>query len=316
MNIFRRYGLRDTQKMLHPCVAVVGMRKISTAIPNAIVPHKNPFYQILFIEEGEIEWYIEGRFYHLFPGDAIIISPNEIQSCLKGNFPVGCQYFAQLQMKHWHVDCGLTKEQLSYMDMLLSNFGPKVIHPSSKGKLIFEHLLQAACYEGEHSDIQMQSAFLMLCSLLQEEIQRSIQASKTTLVDAHEMIRRTETYINDHITHPIHVSDLATHAGLSPVHFRRKFKAISGVSPVDYLHHAKMRAARQRLINTNDSITDISLDLQFSSSQHFSTSFRKTFSCSPRAYRQAFLKAHEEQSFLSAEEISSRIDTHFIRVEE
>jgi AraC family L-rhamnose operon regulatory protein RhaS len=112
------------------------------------------------------------------------------------------------------------------------------------------------------------------------------------------------------------VVDLADHCGLSAVHFRRKFKAVSGHSPQDHLNHIKMREARRRLIETSDSITDIAMDLNFSSSQHFSTSFRKTYSCGPRSYRKAFLKTHEEQSFLTSEEISSRIDTHFIRVEE
>jgi AraC-like DNA-binding protein len=292
------------------------MRKISSVITNAIVPHKNPFYQILYIEEGELEWYIDGRFYHLFPGDAIIISPNEIQSSLKGNFPVGCHYLVQLKMNQWHPDCGLSEEQLSYMNMLLTEFSPKVIQVGSKGQTVFEHLLDTASFDGEHRAIQMQSGFLMLCSLLQEAIQRSVQESKTSLADAHEIIQRTESYINDHLTSPIKVSDLATQSGLSSAHFRRKFKAISGLSPLEYLNHIKWRAARQRLIETDDSITDIAMDLQFSSSQHFSTSFRKNFSCSPRAYRQAFLEAHEKQSFLTAEEISSRTEVYFIRMKD
>ncbi len=52
-----------------------------------------------------------------------------------------------------------------------------------------------------------------------------------------------------------------------------------------YLNRYRIQQARQLLKNTHKSITEIALDVGFSSSSYFSRIFRRETGMSPEAYR-------------------------------
>jgi AraC family transcriptional regulator len=49
----------------------------------------------------------------------------------------------------------------------------------------------------------------------------------------------------------------------------------------------RLNEAKRRLKESDESITDIAAALGFSSSQHFSTHFKKMFGCTPTSYRRS-----------------------------
>ncbi|NLW86704.1 MAG: helix-turn-helix transcriptional regulator [Planctomycetes bacterium] len=65
--------------------------------------------------------------------------------------------------------------------------------------------------------------------------------------------------------------------------FRRHF----GLSPKEFQMQARIDHAKHLLTQTAMSVTDVSLELGFSSSQHFATSFRSATGCSPLEWRAA-----------------------------
>lgn len=84
---------------------------------------------------------------------------------------------------------------------------------------------------------------------------------------------------------PLSLRDLARAARLSPYHFLRTFKAVTGVTPHQWLLRARLRDAARRLATTNDPVTDVAFDVGFEDLSNFIRSFRSEFGLSPRRYR-------------------------------
>ena len=78
---------------------------------------------------------------------------------------------------------------------------------------------------------------------------------------------------------------LAHEAGLSPYHFLRTFRAVTGVTPHQWLLRARLRHAAERLTTTRAPVTEIALDVGFDDLSNFVRTFRAEFGVSPRRYR-------------------------------
>ena len=83
------------------------------------------------------------------------------------------------------------------------------------------------------------------------------------------------------------VADLAAMAKLSPYHFLRSFKAVTGVTPHQWLLRARLRAAAEKLALTRVPVTEIALDVGFEDLSNFTRTFRVEFGTSPRQFRLA-----------------------------
>jgi len=84
---------------------------------------------------------------------------------------------------------------------------------------------------------------------------------------------------------PHGLAGLAEIAGLSPYHFLRTFKRVTGVTPHQWLLRSRLRDAAYRLVITRDSVTDVALDCGFDDLSNFIRSFKSEFGLSPRSYR-------------------------------
>ena len=84
------------------------------------------------------------------------------------------------------------------------------------------------------------------------------------------------------------VDDLARAAGLSRAHFSREFRRAFGESPHGYLLTRRLERAAALLRTTDRSVAEICFDVGLQSVGSFTSSFTRTYSMSPTAYRAAF----------------------------
>lgn len=90
-----------------------------------------------------------------------------------------------------------------------------------------------------------------------------------------------ELRLDEHFT----LGQLAEACALSESTFLRKFKRVTGVSPVAYANERKMSAALFQLTETDDPIVEIAYRTGFENQFYFSTCFKKKFGLSPSEYR-------------------------------
>ena len=81
------------------------------------------------------------------------------------------------------------------------------------------------------------------------------------------------------------VASLASIACVSEAHFIRTFKATFGETPHRYLQRRRIERAMYLLRTTSNDITDICMEVGFSSLGTFGRTFRQIVDQSPSAYR-------------------------------
>ncbi|MFA6957627.1 MAG: AraC family transcriptional regulator [Thermoanaerobaculia bacterium] len=81
------------------------------------------------------------------------------------------------------------------------------------------------------------------------------------------------------------LSDLARVAGCSQFQLCRCFRKATGMTMTEYRHSLRMRDALSRLREGRRDLTEIALDLGYSSHSHFSSVFRRTFGMPPSSWR-------------------------------
>ncbi|MCG8637418.1 MAG: helix-turn-helix domain-containing protein [Desulfobacterales bacterium] len=84
------------------------------------------------------------------------------------------------------------------------------------------------------------------------------------------------------------IDDLAKDVGISPRHFKRRFKKATGELPLKYLQRVRIDAAKERLETTRDSIDKITWAVGYKDVSSFCRLFKQHTQISPRAYRDKF----------------------------
>jgi len=84
---------------------------------------------------------------------------------------------------------------------------------------------------------------------------------------------------------PLDIPELASVASVSEAHFIRTFRATFGETPHRYLQRRRVERAMFMLCETQRSITDICLDVGFTSLGTFSRMFREVVGVTPSEYR-------------------------------
>ena len=114
--------------------------------------------------------------------------------------------------------------------------------------------------------------------------------------NAAERIRTSEgikDFIDSGLSYDMTLDDIVRHFYLNKSYIISIFSGKYGYTPKQYILDRKMQAARTMLEEDYDTIAEIADTLHFSSSQHFSASFKKSTGVSPDAYRKAFRKKQQ-----------------------
>ena len=111
--------------------------------------------------------------------------------------------------------------------------------------------------------------------------------SNTPSTQHHGRMTEVLRHMAAHSAAPHKLTALAGLARMSPYHFLRTFRAVTGVTPHQWLLRARLREAAGRLASTSRPVTNIALDVGFDDLSNFTRSFRAEFGASPRQYRLA-----------------------------
>ena len=100
-------------------------------------------------------------------------------------------------------------------------------------------------------------------------------------------IREIAEYIDDHLGELLPMDMLAEKIGYSTAYFTKKFKAVFGRTPTDYIAEKRIYRAKDELKNTDRTIYAIANSLGFSDASYFSSFFKARTGLSPAFYRKA-----------------------------
>jgi transcriptional regulator GlxA family with amidase domain len=84
------------------------------------------------------------------------------------------------------------------------------------------------------------------------------------------------------------IDDIARNVGISPRHFKRRFKKATGDLPLKYLQKVRIDAAKEWLETTHETIDNITGAVGYSDISSFFRLFKQHTQISPKIYREKF----------------------------
>jgi AraC-like DNA-binding protein len=103
--------------------------------------------------------------------------------------------------------------------------------------------------------------------------------------DLNRRLLRARDAMDRAYAEPLDVAAVASVAHISEAHFSRSFRAVFGETPHRYLQRRRVERSMFLLRETDRTVTDVCLDVGFTSLGTFSRTFRAIIGESPSTYR-------------------------------
>lgn len=103
--------------------------------------------------------------------------------------------------------------------------------------------------------------------------------------DVIQKIEQAKIIMNENIFKSIDPEELAEKLNTSYSWFRKVFKDYTGYAPAKYFQELKIRKAKQLLVETSHTVKEISFMLDYNSTEHFFSLFKKMTGYTPLEYR-------------------------------
>ncbi|MFP7493900.1 helix-turn-helix domain-containing protein [Terribacillus saccharophilus] len=94
-----------------------------------------------------------------------------------------------------------------------------------------------------------------------------------------------QNYIFNHIFEPIQITDLAEIVHLNPVYLSQLFKKETSMPLGKYIQSVRLEEAQKLLVQTDYSVAEICMMLQFNDQSYFCSIFKKHTGLTPKQYR-------------------------------
>lgn len=108
--------------------------------------------------------------------------------------------------------------------------------------------------------------------------------------ESQRTVMKAMAYLHAHFAESLSRADVAAYVGMSERHLTRCFTHEIGLTPITYLNRYRIRQAKILLERGCESITEVAMEVGFSSSGYFTRIFKDEVGISPRTYLQQLWK--------------------------
>jgi len=253
---------------------------------------KNHFHnhlEIYYLTAGERIYFIRDRTYHIRPGDMVVLSSNIVHRAYSvgGGSP-----------NHERIILEVYQPMLASMRELFGRSGPEEALRGVFGVLRLGHAEQSQGrswiygimremkerqygYEAMVRCIMAQLLAFIIRRMSQEASAERVTAKNTRMLEIAD-------YLAAHSNQKLSLDKIAERFYISKYHLCRTFKQATGFTLAEYINTSRVMRARELLLTTRSSITEIAEETVFESGTHFGKVFKQYMGTPPLAYRKTF----------------------------
>jgi len=132
----------------------------------------------------------------------------------------------------------------------------------------------------------------LLRSYSTPRLSEDLELSRVGLVD--RRIRRSVELMHTQLDQDLSLKALAAASYLSPFHFARLFKKLTGSSPHNYLAGIRATRAQMLLAESDLSVTEVGARVGYLSGSHFTKAFRLATGATPREFRKGLISREQD----------------------
>lgn len=237
--------------------------------------HSNSI-EISYFIKGDQVYTIEGKTYSIRSNEVFITLPGEKHG--SGDYPKdkSILYYIQVDKDIFNI-IGIDNEDGEMLLNQILNIEKRCFKAGKK----IQSLLDNMILEGQNPN---KFSRILIRNYISEFILALIKGEDSS-DKLHSEMGDVISYIETNIKEDITIEELAEYMNISEGRFKVLFKESLGIPPKEYILRQKMKVAKDLLKNTDKSITEIAFYLGFSSSQYFTTVFKRFNIESPKGYR-------------------------------
>jgi len=243
-------------------------------------------YSLIFVFGGTLKYKTQDGEIELFPGNFLLANPGTNSKCstLDGTVLV------LAVTPELVVDCSV-RTGLSGVNNDINFRSGEVLADPLMTRLVEDLSREMVDAEAGHEAVIAALVEQIVIDLLRHyaTFRRAdtLELSRVGLVD--RRIRRAIELMMAQLDQELSLKDLAAASYLSPFHFARLFKKLTGTTPHAYLAALRTATAQRLLAETDLPITEVSLRVGYSSPSHFARGFRQATGLTPRAFRASLI---------------------------
>jgi transcriptional regulator GlxA family with amidase domain len=101
-------------------------------------------------------------------------------------------------------------------------------------------------------------------------------------------VRAAQQWVEDHLDAMAPVDEMTRRSGLAASSFKRRFRNATGLSPIQYVQHVRVEAAKHLLEGTDCGIEELCRRIGYEDPSSFRRLFRRMTTLTPAGYRKKF----------------------------
>ncbi|MBP3886047.1 MAG: helix-turn-helix transcriptional regulator [Cellulosilyticum sp.] len=266
--------------------------------------HMHKMYEVYYLMEGSRKYFIDDSIYLVNAGSLVLIDTDSVhRTASMGDVP-HTRIVVNFSLNFLESFSDEVKD-LDLTSIFKTNF--VVLPLSFKYKLIIENILsrmldlatleemKEKLDEDETSPKNIASQKLMGKLLLTElliNIKDYIDVLKQKEYESHQIVNnkvdKIIKYICKHYAEDLTLTSIAEEFYISPFYLSKIFKRSTNLSIVEYINSLRIRHAKELLENSSTKIAEIAEIVGFSSSSHFSRTFKLLTGLSPQQYKKFY----------------------------
>lgn len=262
--------------------------------------HRNEGIEIHFLESGTMPYAQEGKEEILAPNHLTITRPWEAHKVGSPHIGMGKFYWVIIDLgvrrPHeewvWPDWITLTKNDLCRLTMTLRQNEKSTWKTDNRIRECFKRIKEIInTYENGNNASEIRLLINYLLLLILKLLDEDDIVLNEALVDSSRSVQFFLKELDKDLTKDWSIEEMSQSAGVGVTRFTYHCKRITNLTPMKYLVLKRIEKSKKLLEEEIKlTIVDIAYQCGFASSQYFSTVFKKHEKCTPKEYRNNFLK--------------------------
>lgn len=257
--------------------------------------HYHSDIELYFLLEGDRYYFVDQNTWHIHAHSGILIGPNQIhKTSMFNENPEHHRFLLQFSSRPYDA----LFQSLGYppFDSLARLYQEPVSFDTSDWSSVLSLLTQLqsgfAANAGRSTLLLLGMQLLdLFCSSARKQQMPYADTNfgqppgSSSAPELHQKIDELAQYLQQHCSEKIVLDDLAAEFYFSRSRMTAAFKQITGFTIVEYITFMRIRRARELLLHTDHSITEIAEETGFGNVTYFERVFRITVGKSPLQFR-------------------------------
>jgi len=261
-----------------------------------LLPHKNRGMEIVYVSKGCLQWQVDGHCEKLYPDSVFFTLPWQSHGSLYKRdpanmiywilFKLDCFYTSARESFGFYKKLGFSHQQQQRISRIFCQTQNHTWQASDQLKWLMPALVQELKTPGQFTQTYARSLLKAVIIELARIICKSSNCpDNTSSSDSYRFIESFIEKLTCNCAEQWSLNSMANACHLQRTQFSELIKKFTGESPMNLLNRIRIKKARELLMTTDMSITEIAFQCGYNSSQYFAKVFHHLVDMSPRNFR-------------------------------